>query len=109
MPVFSLVVKGKSAPEFFTGFKDLECDISGLKAVVSLPVGVEATFVSEAVLKTFLETVEGKGWEVVCDLKTTTIVTLAPRGQGWHAMITDEVVVAFLKTYCTVLDVRRLY
>ena len=108
MPLTSLSVKRKTAVEFLKGYKDLNCNIDGLKAVVNLSSSLEVTFVSEAALRDFLKAVENTDWEVICDLKTTTIVTLAPRGQGGHALISDEVVVSFLKKYCEVLDGRRV-
>lgn len=110
MAVFSLLVKNKSVEQFFVAFKTLKCNVSGLKAVVLLSNGLDVTFVSEAAVREFLQIIEGKDeWEVVCDLSTTTIVTLAPRGQGGHALISDEVVVSFLKKHCKVLEGKRLY
>ena len=109
MPIFSLLVKAQTVAEFFKRFKNLKCDVDSLKAVVLLPSGLEVTFVSEAALRGFLNVIEGKEWEVVCELKATTIVTLAPRGQGGHALISDEAVVSFLRKYGSVLEGKRLH
>ena len=109
MAPHSLIVKNKEADDFFQAYKDLKADIDWLKAVVKVATGLEVTFVSETAIRKFLSLTSDKDeWEVECELSSHTLITLAPRGQGGHTMVSDQTIVAFLTRFGKVVQGRRL-
>jgi hypothetical protein len=109
MVVVDLVVQGKDVSVFFKDFLAAKGQPQWLKSVVPIGIGTRVQFVSEQMLKLFLDLVAPlTNWRVECELTALTVITLAPRGQGRHFLVGDGMVVTMLSRYGEVREGKRL-